>query len=739
MSSSGSQSPQNNVHKRLLPFPSQRRALNACLAAFSSAVLASLSPLAVGLGLGELNSKSFLGQPLSANIELVSLEGEVDLGSLIVRQVTPEEAQKMGVESFYAPYRIDFIVDTSSGTPRILVTSSEPINEPYLSLMVELRWPKGVVYRDYPLLLDPPPVVATRSAPQTRTAPIATPAARSTFTAPSTPSASLPPVQVKLDPLDTEEGKYKVKRGDTLSTIAERWREGTTQGRAETMQWLHQNNSHAFANNNINRLLAGAVLQMPDLSVFKAAESDTPSVVPSIAPVPSAGSGEGQASEVSVEEPGTSGRTGDDAVVTSETRGLLTLGTENRDDKTRELIDMLVRENETLKARMEKIESSEYLETLKQLIVLQRQQISDLRQKIGVPDSDANQEMDALFAEIGVNRTTVNESDNSSNETNSASEPATTSSAPMPATVSQRPEAVLEVEPVITQPVQREAERSWLVWLMFGAGLALSALFIAMFAYYRRLVPAKQYDQEDTDRLPPVLENRELRAEPTINTFKARVTEQEKGPSLEYDGEVTPIYVHKKQNENSWMGEKAESSAAEVDATVREIQEAFEDMVLDEDALKNLDSLVDIPMDGITDEGAEELVSEPTAIEGKEKPAKAQKKGKKDQSSRRPDEEVRLSIAEKMAQYNPEEYRQEMESLGLLELDELSEIEESDEEDVETIVYRAMMFCEFKKYDKARDLLELKMQSIRDARLDAALAQIEDLETEARNSSKKAI
>lgn len=733
MSSSGSQSLHNNPHKRLLTLP-KRRALNACVTAFSGAILGSFSSLAMGLGLGELDSRSFLGQPLNANIELVSLEGDIDLNSLIVRQVTLEEAQKMGVESFYAPYRIDFVVDTSSGTPRILVTSSDPIQEPYLSLMVELRWPKGVVYRDYPLLLDPPPLVAARSAPQSRIPELPV-APQAPSVAPSAPAMSAaPPVQLKLDPLDTEEGQYKVQRGDTLSTIAERWREGTSQGRAETMQWLYQNNSHAFANNNINRLLAGAVLQMPDLSAYRISEDRPAAVTPSIAPLPSTGSGEGRSVELAADAtplPSDSG--GDDAALSAETRGLLTLGTENRDDKTRELIDMLVRENETLKARMEKIESSEYLDTLKQLIVLQRQQISDLRQKIGVPDTDANREMDALFAEIGVNRTEVN-------EVSSAPDPSANSPAPVVATAPDRPEAVVEVDPVIAQPVQRETGRSWLVWLMFGAGLALSALFIAMFAYYRRLVPAKQRDTQELGHLSPVVDAREPRAEPTLSTFKPQVASQEKPATLDYDGEVTPIFVHKKQNEN-WMGEKADSDPVVMDDTVREIQEAFEDMVLDEDALKNFDSIAEISLEGLTEEMPDGSVSEtsPVPAEAKEKPEKADKKGKKDQSSRRPDEEVRLSIAEKMAQYNPDEYRQEMESLGLLELDELTEIEESDEEDVETIVYRAMMFCEFKKYDKARELLEIKMQNIRDARLDAALEQIQSLENEARQNAKKAI
>lgn len=743
MSSSGSRSLQNNVHKRLLPVV-KRRTLSACIAAFSGVVLGSFSSLALSLGLGELDSTSYLGQPLKAKIELVSLEGDIDLNSLIVRQVTAEEAQKMGVETFYAPYRIDFIVDTSSGAPRILVTSSEPIHEPYLNLMVELRWPKGVVYRDYPLLLDPPPVVTVRSAPRAAPAP-AMPVARPAEAVPVRPSVPTPrPVQLKLEPLVTEEGKYKVQRGDTLSAIAERWREGTTQSRTDTMQWLHENNEHAFADNNINRLRAGAVLQMPDLSAYRAAEDGARPGPPSIAPLPQVGSGEKEMAKVSADESAQArSGTGDDGVISTEARGLLTLGSDSRDDKTRELIDMLVRENETLKARMEKIESSEYLDTLKQLIVLQRQQISDLRQKIGAPDTDANQEMDELFREIGVSRTAVAQAQKAPEPL--PEESTAIAAAPVVESQAEHPEAVLKVEPVVAQPVQKDTGRSWLVWLMFGVGLALSGLFIAMFAYYRRMVPARQRDREpDVEHLTAVLDAHEPRAEPTINTFKPRFEEQQPPVQLDYDGEVTPIYLHKKKNENNWLGEKADSSIAELDDTVREIQEAFEDMVLDEEALKNLDSVEEISLNDIAVDTPAEMDSGKPAAPVTTAPVattleKPQKKGKKDQVSRRPDEEVRMSIAEKMAQYNPDEYRQEMESLELLELDELNEIEASDEEDVETIVYRAMMFCEFKKFDKARNLVELKMQGIQDARLDAALVQIDSLENEARKSSKKAI
>ena len=298
-------------------------------------------------------------------------------------------------------------------------------------------------------------------------------------------------------------------------------------------------------------------------------------------------------------------------------------------------------------------------------------------------------------------------------------------------------ESVIEVEPAVAPPVTERESRSWLVWLMFGAAAALSALFIGMFAYYRRMVPAKHRLEEGGDDLSAPTEVYTPRTEPTLATFQPRRAESERDVS---DAELTPVYAHKKKNEDDWLGERAAEmnlENADMDATTREVQEAFEDLVLDEDALNNLDGIQEESLEGLTEHLPDEPVANVVAVPVvQDKPSK-NKKGKKGESSRRPDEEVRMSIAEKMAQYNPEEYRQEIENLGFLELDELSEIEESGEEDIETIVYRAMMFCEFKKFDKARELIEGHLETSSDPRLTAALEQVESLAKEASQAGTK--
>lgn len=734
MNSSGNNSQKNKTQKRTLlkPLPPRRR-LPRYISALCGVTFASASSLVLGLGLGEMNSRSFLGQPLNASIELVSLDGDIDPNTLIVRQVTPEEAAAMGVDIFYSPYRINLSFDSSAAAHQISVTSSDPIREPYLSLMVELRWPKGVVYREYPLLLDPPPLVPVREAPA-ETRPVSRPTP-----APSTPpvvssSPSRAPTQMRLEPLATDEGKYKVQPGDTLSKIAARWREGTTQTISETSQWLFENNSHAFASNDINRLLAGAVLQMPNLSSYQTSESvPVAEVPPSSAPLPTSGSGEGLAA---VSESGESAArvaerpVGNDAARSRDMRGLLTLGADDRDDRTRELIDMLVRENETLKMRMEKIESSEYLETLKQLIVLQRQQISELRQKLGVPDSDMSEEMDTLLGQIGVS---IDEAEARARDADLSLSAQTTTLAS-----AENPEvaSVLEVEPAVAPPIAERESRSWLVWLMFGAAAALSALFIGLFAYYRRMVPGKQRAEESRGDLLRSAPRYPSRTEPTL-----ALQREEESDLADLQAELTPVYAYKKKNEENWLGEKAaeiELGAEDLDATIKEMQDAFEDLVLDEEALNSLEDLEEDSLEGLTEDLPQEPVANVAAVPvAQDKPKKDKRGKKKDQSNRRPDEEVRMSIAEKMAQYNPEEYRQEMENLGLLELDELAEIEEDAEDVVDTIVYRAMMFCEFKKFDKARELIEDLMESSDDPRLSAALDEVEILAKEAAQADTK--
>ena len=59
---------------------------------------------------------------------------------------------RAGVDRAYFLTKISFKVENN----RIVLTSREAVNEPYLNFLIELNWPQGRILREYTVLLDPP-------------------------------------------------------------------------------------------------------------------------------------------------------------------------------------------------------------------------------------------------------------------------------------------------------------------------------------------------------------------------------------------------------------------------------------------------------------------------------------------------------------------------------------------------------------------------------------------------------
>src|SRR5690606_39208682 len=53
--------------------------------------------------------------------------------------------------------RFNLVGPSLDGSLRVLVSSIEPAEEPYLDLLLSLRWPGGSLLREYVLLFDLPP------------------------------------------------------------------------------------------------------------------------------------------------------------------------------------------------------------------------------------------------------------------------------------------------------------------------------------------------------------------------------------------------------------------------------------------------------------------------------------------------------------------------------------------------------------------------------------------------------
>ena len=231
------------------------------------------SGLAASLGLGKLTVQSSLGQPLSAQIELTSVAKE-ELDTVTARIADPSlyRQNNLAYQGVLSRARVS-MERLPNGDAVLKVTTSASVAEPYLDLLVEVNWASGRVVRAYTFLLDPPgagvpvtpidPVTPPRAgagAPRIAAAPAATaPAAASAGGTASAPATAI------RTPAESRAGSgntYAVRRGDTLSKIASEYKPPAA-SLEQMLVALFSSNKEAFDGNNMNRLRAGAILNIP--------------------------------------------------------------------------------------------------------------------------------------------------------------------------------------------------------------------------------------------------------------------------------------------------------------------------------------------------------------------------------------------------------------------------------------------------------------------------------------------
>lgn len=245
-----------------------------------------IAPSAHGLGLGDIDLKSALNQPLSAEIGLVSATPE-ELGNLKVELAGRDTFDRYGID------RPEFLTDLAfrvgkdgRGRDIVRVTSTRAITEPFVTMLVEATWPRGRLLREYTVLLDPPvllpqqaasaPVQAPQAAPQPSRQIQRGPAPQPSAPAPA-PSQSMPrPTPAPAPSAASNPGTYgPVQRNQTLWGIATQLAPAGGATVNQMMVSLYRANPEAF-DGNINRLRRGAVLRVPtpgeisDLSVSQA-------------------------------------------------------------------------------------------------------------------------------------------------------------------------------------------------------------------------------------------------------------------------------------------------------------------------------------------------------------------------------------------------------------------------------------------------------------------------------------
>ncbi len=232
-------------------------------------------------GLGKLTVKSALGQPLSAEIELLVAD-KAELDSLNASLASGEAYKDAQIEFAPVLSTLQFSIEKrADGRPILKLTSSRPVNDPFMDMLIELNWASGRLLREYTVLLDPPGIAAPQtvapvaiSAPETRAeqpkpqeaAPQAP--APKLVTADGVPPATSKPAPAPqaaaetATPAPAAEGSVRVERGDTLSGIANRVRPANI-SLDQALVSLFRENSDAFVGDNMNRLKAGQQLRVP--------------------------------------------------------------------------------------------------------------------------------------------------------------------------------------------------------------------------------------------------------------------------------------------------------------------------------------------------------------------------------------------------------------------------------------------------------------------------------------------
>ena len=217
-------------------------------------------------GLGKLSVQSTLGQPLKAEIELLSVTKE-ELADITARLASPEAFRQARIDRQSALGSLRFAVDQrANGQPVIRITSTASIPDPFLDMLIELTWSSGRLVREYTILLDPPvsskPAEAVRPAVTqdvVRETPVKTAVQPATESAAEAPVAK--PVASVASPAAPK--RYgPIKSGETLRAIAGKVKPAEV-SLEQMMVGLYQANPGAFQNNNMNRLNRGGVLKVP--------------------------------------------------------------------------------------------------------------------------------------------------------------------------------------------------------------------------------------------------------------------------------------------------------------------------------------------------------------------------------------------------------------------------------------------------------------------------------------------
>jgi pilus assembly protein FimV len=247
-------------------------------------VLGIASTDASAFALGQLKVQSALGEPLRAEIDVTEMAA-AEAESLKINVASADAFKNAGVPYNAALSDVKATLQRRAGGQYVVrLTGSRPLNDPFVDLLLEANGSSGRMVRDYTVLLDPPATrqpapsaPITPATPQVSTPPAERPGAAAArarrerapvapVTAPAAPvpATAAPQAPSAAAPARPAGGgeQVTVQRGDTASKIAGVHKPADI-SLDQMLVALLLANPDAFIGGNVNRMKAGAVLDLP--------------------------------------------------------------------------------------------------------------------------------------------------------------------------------------------------------------------------------------------------------------------------------------------------------------------------------------------------------------------------------------------------------------------------------------------------------------------------------------------
>gem|GEM_PF-2670743 len=287
---------------RIPPFQGRLRTLSVLLVA---CLLWGFSMGAQAFGLGPITVYSTASEPLRADIELLATRAD-QLGDIHAALASEREFEWVGVPKRAVLDQLRFrpMVDPQ-GRPVIRITSPRPVGEDFLHFLVEVSGPNGHLVREYTVLQGQGPAAETgRRPPPPQTAASlrpspAGPDALIRRVGPqraSTPARHAPPpakvvrgTRQPPTPAPAEQAlprEYLAQRGDSLFRIGRRYTRAAGVSTRLMAQAIFHSNPRAFVSADMNRLKAGALLQIPAPEAVPRLAALSTTAPPAKAPAP---------------------------------------------------------------------------------------------------------------------------------------------------------------------------------------------------------------------------------------------------------------------------------------------------------------------------------------------------------------------------------------------------------------------------------------------------------------------